>query len=111
MKAQTSNPAPVRAPCPTPPQPSLLGWLASLFGLTAPIYRGAGQPTTSGGVVFGQAPNYRPPHPRTQPVCPATASEQQQQQQQSAPGENRAATLTQPVLLEGPVTIVIGAHE
>ncbi|MBE7452265.1 MAG: hypothetical protein HS111_26295 [Kofleriaceae bacterium] len=110
MQAQTSNPAPVRAPCPTPPQPSLLGWLASLFGLTAPVYRGAGQPTTSGSVIFGQAPNYRPPRPRTQPVCPMGASEQQQQQS-NASGEDGVATLTQPVLLEGPVTIVIGAHE
>lgn len=91
---QTTNPAPVRAPCPAPQPPSLVGWIASIFGLNAPAYRGAGQPTSSGGIVFGQSPNYRPPRPRGQDI-----------------GQANGVALTQPVLLDGPITIVVGARE
>lgn len=109
MQGQTTNPAPVRAPCPAPQPASFLGWLASIFGLSAPAYRGAGQPTSSGGVVFGQNPIYRPPRPRRSPSCGGVDAGGQAPPIERSP-ENGVA-LTQPVLLDGPVTIVVGARE
>ncbi len=91
MQVPTTNPAPVRAPCPPPQPASFLGWLGGLLGLSAPAYRGVGQPRSSGGVVFGQAPGYRLPRSRG--------------------STNGPTVLTEPVLLDGPVTIVVGARE
>lgn len=105
MQAPTNKP-PLRPYCPAQP-PSFLGWLARFFGLTAPAYRGAGQPT---GSASSHAPSYRPPRPSAPTPCGGDAVDQEQ-----APiahhGENGGAYLTQPVLLDGPVTIVIGPRE
>ncbi len=108
MQAPT-NKTPPRVICPTPP-PTLFGWLASILGITPPAYRGAGQPTASGGT-FGPVPGYRPPRPSAPSASASCHGETQQQQPIELRGENGDAYLTQPVLLEGPVTIVIGSRE
>ena len=112
MQGQATNPAPVRAPCPPPHTASFLGWLAGLIGLVAPAYRGVGQPTSSGGAVFGRSPSYRPPRSRPRPSSSCPSIDSTGHAPTSERGrENGAAVLTQPVLLDGPVTIVVGGRE
>jgi hypothetical protein len=106
MQAPTDK-TPSRRYCPAQP-PSVLTWLGRLFGLTTPAYRGASQPTHS---TIGNVPDYRPPRPKA-PPAPCNGGNASQQEQ--APIEQRGedgVPLTQPVLLEGPVTIVIGTRE
>jgi hypothetical protein len=104
------NKTPQRTYCPPQP-PSLFGWLARLLGLAAPVYRGSGQPTGSTlGQSLGPSPCYRPPRPKA-PAPNGGDPTNQEQAPIERHGDNGDGCLTQPVLLEGPVTIVIGSHE
>jgi hypothetical protein len=106
MQGSTNKP-PLRPYCPAQP-PSFFGWLARFLGLTAPTYRGGGQPT---GSTSGHAPHYRPPRPNAPAPCTGGESTGKQPAPIEQHGDNGGACLTEPVLLEGPVTIVIGARE
>ena len=107
MQAPTKKTSP-RVICPTPP-PTLFGWLASVLGITPPAYRGAGQPTGPSGGTFGPVPGYRQPRPSAPASCHGETAEQQPPiEQQPQDGDTY---LTQPLHLEGPVTIVVGTRE
>ncbi|MBE7450533.1 MAG: hypothetical protein HS111_17030 [Kofleriaceae bacterium] len=108
MQAPT-NKTPLRPSCPTPP--SLFGWLANLLGLSAPAYRGAGQPTGSIGGTFGQSPCYRPPRPRAAETSHGGDAAGPEPSQPIGLCPETGVPYSQPVLLEGPVTIVIGSRE
>lgn len=106
MQAPTNKP-PLRTYCPAQP-PSFFGWLARFLGLTAPLYRGASQPT---GSASSHAPSYRPPRPSAPAPCYGGDAVDQEQAPLEHHGEYGGAYTTQPVLLDGPVTIVVGPRE
>jgi hypothetical protein len=106
MQAPTNKTS--RTYCPAQP-PSLFGWIARILGVAAPVYRGTGQPTGSTLGQSLQTPGYRPPRPKA--PAPNGGDTQQEQVPIERHGDGTAGCLTQPVLLEGPVTIVIGSHE